>query len=286
VLAASPLVHVAQPTSSTTLLLLSVLPASLYSSVAGLPAIAVGQPAIAATVPSVTALFAPLCLFPPTSALTLPPLPSDASVVGQPARLACSGRASTACPASLLAIDRPVDFSPSVARAVAHSYSAPEEPLADVGRADDEPPANDLAAKHKPSFTFLPRARSAQICGPNGIAQSFQVSTNSGEPVAPSRARNLFAKDDWREALGDEPPHFGPEMPLVGLPFALAGAAERLARAASGPDGSSPGPPCKLEGQRPASDSGEQVYFLMIAEVLPLEIPDRAAVYGAAWDQP
>jgi hypothetical protein len=55
-----------------------------------------------------------------------------------------------------------------------------------------------------------PDARSAQIGGPDGIAQSFQVSAYSGEPVSASRARNLLANDDWRPALGDEPMKSGP----------------------------------------------------------------------------
>jgi hypothetical protein len=60
----------------------------------------------------------------------------------------------------------------------------PPQPLPDVGRAD---------------------ARSAQIGGRDGIAHSFQVSANSGEPLDAGRAaRNLFAKDDWRRALLDE----------------------------------------------------------------------------------
>lgn len=61
---------------------------------------------------------------------------------------------------------------------------APVEPLADVRRTD---------------------ARSAQIGGPDDIAQRFQVSAYSGEPVESSASRNLLSKHDWRAALCDEP---------------------------------------------------------------------------------
>jgi len=65
----------------------------------------------------------------------------------------------------------------------------PVKPLADMGRA---------------------RARSAQIGGPDGISQTFQVNTYSSEPFTSSLALNLFSKDDWRMALGDEPMKSGP----------------------------------------------------------------------------
>jgi len=59
----------------------------------------------------------------------------------------------------------------------------PPKPLSDLGGAD---------------------ARSAQIGGPDGISQCFQVSAYSGEPFTSSFARNLLSKDDWRAALRDE----------------------------------------------------------------------------------
>ena len=71
------------------------------------------------------------------------------------------------------------------------SLCDPEESLPDVRRAD---------------------ARSAQIGSRHGISQYFQVSEYSGEPFTSSLARNLFAKDDWRSALADEPSHLGPEV--------------------------------------------------------------------------
>ena len=67
-------------------------------------------------------------------------------------------------------------------------------------------------------------ARSAQIGGPDGIFQCFQVSANSSEPCAAILTRNLLSKDDWRTALGDEALELGPEVALVGGAFPLSGA--------------------------------------------------------------
>jgi hypothetical protein len=91
----------------------------------------------------------------------------------------------------------------------------PEQPLSDVRRGD---------------------ARSAQIGGPDGISQCFQVSAYSGEPLTSKAARNLLSKDDWRSALGDEVAEDGPEVTLVVLAALLSGAGEGLAGTASGPN--------------------------------------------------
>ena len=71
-------------------------------------------------------------------------------------------------------------------------------------------------------------ARSAQIGGPDGISHSFQVNANSGEPFTSIAARNLFAKDHCRAALGDELEKSGPDVALVGMSSALADARKRL----------------------------------------------------------
>jgi len=57
-----------------------------------------------------------------------------------------------------------------------------------------------------------PDARSAQIGGPEGIAQLFQVIAYNGEPSPSSRASNLLAKDCWRLALSDEASELRPEV--------------------------------------------------------------------------
>jgi hypothetical protein len=110
----------------------------------------------------------------------------------------------------------PLSILRSAASSVEHRHFSspapvvghPVQPLPDVGSAD---------------------ARSAQIGGPNGKTQVFQVSTYSGEPFTSILARNLLSKDDWRLTLGDEPFESGPQVALVSNPLAFACRGERLA---------------------------------------------------------
>jgi hypothetical protein len=103
-------------------------------------------------------------------------------------------------------------------------------------------------------------ARCAKIGGPDGISQCFQVRTYSGEPLPSSLARNLLSNDDWRQVLGDEVVEDGPEVSVVIDAELLAGVTEGLAREAGSPDGSIP--PCKLAGELPSADPGEEVTSL------------------------
>ncbi len=101
--------------------------------------------------------------------------------------------------------------------------------------------------------------RSAQIGGPDGISQTFQVKAYSGEPVEARAARNLLSKDDCRAALRNEAPHLWPEVALVGGAPALSGDAERLAGAGSGPDQGLVRDAGESEGKGPSADAGEEV---------------------------
>jgi hypothetical protein len=114
----------------------------------------------------------------------------------------------------------------------------PVQPLSPVGRAD---------------------ARSAQIGSPAGISQVFHVKTNSGEPFAAIFARNLFAKDRCRPALGDEAVKSGPQVPLVGVPLSLASARKRLTGTGSGPDSGHALKVGPSQSERPSADAGEKM---------------------------
>jgi hypothetical protein len=102
-------------------------------------------------------------------------------------------------------------------------------------------------------------ARSAQICSPNGVARCFQVSVYSVEPAEAVLARNLLSKDDCRAALCDEPVKLGPEVAVVFDALPLPGCGERLAWAASGPDGAVIGPSCETEGVAPDPDACKEM---------------------------
>ncbi|ORE90223.1 hypothetical protein ATO13_23346 [Stappia sp. 22II-S9-Z10] len=111
-------------------------------------------------------------------------------------------------------------------------------------------------------------ARSAQIGGPDSISQCFQVSAYRGEPAPAIAACNLLAKDDWRAALRDEISPDGPQVPLVFDAPALAGRAERLARATSGPDGPLVRPSGEPECESPTADPGEEMALSEAAQVI------------------
>jgi len=113
-------------------------------------------------------------------------------------------------------------------------------------------------------------ARSAQISRPDGVARCFHFRLYSVEPSEAVLARNLFSKDDWRAALGDEPMELGPEVALVGKSGSLSGGAEGLAWARSGPDGAVVGPPGEAEGVGPSGDACEEMALDEAAQVVGL----------------
>jgi len=133
----------------------------------------------------------------------------------------------------------------------------PEESLSDVRRPD---------------------ARSAQIGGPDGIAQSFQVSAYSGEPCAASRARNLFAKCDCSFAEGDEVAEDGPEVALVFFAETFARAGEWLAGAGTCPNRSRVGPAGEPQGKGPTTDAGEEVLLGVTGDFMGADVGDAALV--------
>ncbi len=141
----------------------------------------------------------------------------------------------------------------------------PEEALPDVERAD---------------------ARSAQIGGPDGISFSFQISAYTGEPFKSILARNLFSKDCWRPALGDEAVKSGPEVSLIGMARSASRARKRLTWTAGSPDFSIVGPLRELEGVGPAANAGEKMALPKRSQFLGIDFDDAAGINGALWQMP
>jgi len=129
-------------------------------------------------------------------------------------------------------------------------------------------------------------ARSAQICRPDGVALSFQVSGYTVEPLESKPARNLFASHDWRAALSDEPIHLGPEVSGVSGPCAASCCAEGLTRAGAGPKRSVVRPSCDPGCKAPASDAGKEVDLSVSSEVGGLDICDAPLINIARSDMP
>jgi hypothetical protein len=167
-------------------------------------------------------------------------------------------------------------------------------PVADIFSIDTErPPEGVLGVGHplRAPPQPLSKVRRFDACSresgrPEGVACAFQVSRHKIEPPSPSRARNLFAKDDWRLALLDEPVEGGPKVPLVSKPALAACRAERLAGARSGPDLSTVGPPCEAQGIGPPPDAGEEVTLRIAPEVSGEDIFDASFIHISWGNQP
>ena len=198
-----------------------------------------------------TTSFSGLALWP--CLLLLHPFQSRAEAVGHPARQTASSRFSW-CPCWRRSrAFRGLFCRPPRPSGIAFGVGHPEQPLPDVRGA---------------------RARSAQIGGPDAISQRFQVSSYSGEPLAPSLARNLFSKDDWRSTLFDEEMPVRPEVPLVSSPQAATCRAERLARAGAGPYGRVVAPSGEAQGQGPAADAGEEMELAVSSKLDGSDVTD------------
>jgi hypothetical protein len=112
-----------------------------------------------------------------------------------------------------------------------------------------------------------PDARSAGIDRPDGVTRCFQVSANKVEPSKAVRACNLLAKDNVRFALANEPLPVRPQMALITEATFTSRGAERLTRAASGPDGFVVSPPRESQGVAPDSDAGEEMALSVTSQV-------------------
>lgn len=155
-----------------------------------------------------------------------------AQLAGQCASLATSFSGRALSPCLLLALlfqSRALAVGHDVSVAIA-AKSGPRERMA-----SRMPPSRlrtplsasaDVGVGHEPEALADVRradARSAQIGGPDGIAQCFQFRSNNGEPSPSVSARNLLSKDDCRLAGGDETVELRPEVAFVLDAAALSG---------------------------------------------------------------
>lgn len=116
---------------------------------------------------------------------------------------------------------------------------------------------------------------------PAGVADSFQVSEHSVDPVLANRRRNLLSYEDSGPAGTGEAKKVGPQVPIVSLGFTFACDGERLARRAAGPKFPVLGPPSKSSCEGPPTDSCEEVALSVAGKVLGFNIGDAPGVYVA-----
>jgi hypothetical protein len=102
---------------------------------------------------------------------------------------------------------------------------------------------------------------------PAGVADAFQVSEHSVEPVLANRRRNLLSHEDSGPSGTNESKKVGPQVPIVSLRFALAGDRERLARRGAGPELAIVGPAGQASGEGPAPDSGEKMTLPKLSQI-------------------
>ena len=107
---------------------------------------------------------------------------------------------------------------------------------------------------------------------PAGVADAFQVSKHSVEPILANRCRNLFSHPDSGPSGTDEAKLVGPQVPFVVGAGSLASDRERLAGAASGPQFAVVGPTGESGSERPSSNSAEPVALHEVFNVFWLNI--------------
>ena len=300
-------VGVAHEHSATVLRLLSVLPAALYVSVAGEPAIGVGHPANKAAMhKSCGDPLRSISLKAPSSVRTFFS-PSLLRAVGQPHRCTATsaspicgsaglrpvmiggrGFASTkwlfgvgqeASDTAACASVSPKPLFPYFAAYRARRASktplfvAPNSCALGVGH--EVQPVSDVRSAD---------ARSRKRDRPEGVTQGFQVILNKVDPRPAVSACNLLTKDSLRAVLADEVVPGWPQVPLVSKPSAFACRAERLARTGTGPNRSIVGDAGQSQGMRPDADAGEEVALREAAQVGGMNVLDAAFIDDAIGD--
>jgi hypothetical protein len=130
-----------------------------------------------------------------------------------------------------------------------------------------------------------PDTASWQYGRPAGVPRaSFQVSENNVEPTPSNRRLNLLSKDDCRTPLGDERKPARPQVAFVIARRALAGGAEGLAGAGTGPNRSVVGPSGEAQGDAPPADPGEEMALVISGEIVEPHVDDAALVNVAGSD--
>lgn len=111
---------------------------------------------------------------------------------------------------------------------------------------------------------------------PEGVTVSFQVRRHKIDPV--TRCWSLFAKDDVKPQLAEDPVGVWPEVPGIGETKSLPRSTEGLAGAGTGRDASIFGPSGQSKGSRPYSDASEEMDLGVAAVVARLNIADRPLI--------
>jgi hypothetical protein len=127
-------------------------------------------------------------------------------------------------------------------------------------------------------------AASREIGTPDSIAQRFQVSPYSGEPLAAKRTCNLLSKNRWRQAVFDEALKLRPQMARVSGGKLFPGLGKGLAGWTPGPYRTLLLPIRQAKGIRPAPDPGKEMALSVFNEFFRSDIFDASLIDDSIWD--
>jgi hypothetical protein len=119
---------------------------------------------------------------------------------------------------------------------------------------------------------------------PAGVADAFQVSKHSVEPILANRCRNLLSHKDSGPSGTGEAKQVGPQVPIIGGSALLTCNRERLARRGAGPQLAVFGPSGEAGGERPSCDSGEEVALPVSGDIVGLHIGDASFIHVSMRD--
>ena len=121
---------------------------------------------------------------------------------------------------------------------------------------------------------------------PAGVADAFQVSSDSVEPVLANRCRNLLSHEDSGPSGTGEAKQVGPQVPIVIGAALLSRDAEWLARRGAGPQLAVLRPAGNSRGECPTGDAREKVALGIPGKVRRNNVDHAASVDVSVRDSP
>jgi hypothetical protein len=114
---------------------------------------------------------------------------------------------------------------------------------------------------------------------PAGVADAFQVSKDSVEPMRANRCRNLFSHKDSGPSGTGEAKQVGPQVPVIGGAALLSCNRKRLARRGTCPELALVGPAGEAGGERPSTDAGEEMALRVTEQISRCNVNNRSLIY-------
>ena len=221
---------------------------------------------------------------------------ADAFTVGQGTAIICRGNWSILLPPSGRSVAIPALSFQSRALGVTQGDALNSSPFS-RGSLDRAPPlaflppvtSATVGVGHSDPVLPVPFVRtvdreSRDIDCPAGVVFSLQTSAHSVEPTIASLSRNLLSHKDSGPVGSEQSKYVRPQVPWIIFAGSFARDRERLAGTRGCPNRSVVGPACDAAGERPSSDSREEMMLGESMKVIRLNILDRASIDMAGRD--